>query len=102
LCHFLIAGVGAADSCDSLIGYGASALIQERLMTSSDAFECVVCTRCGLLGYMHHGLKAAICPLHRTAGDPMLTTLCLPYACKLLFQELQAMNICPRLTLKEV
>ena len=84
---------------DCLIGYGASALIVERLMTSSDAFECTVCTRCGLLGYQNHGLRAAVCPFHRVPGDPALVTLRLPYACKLLFQELQAMNICPRLEL---
>jgi len=73
----------------------------ERLMTSSDAFEATVCTRCGLLGYMHHGLQARMCPLHKQPGDPALATVQLPYACKLLFQELLAMNICPRLTLAE-
>ena len=36
---------------DCLIGYGASMLLLERLMISSDAFEVDVCGRCGLLGY---------------------------------------------------
>lgn len=35
---------------DCLIGYGASALIMERLMISSDAFTANVCQGCGLLG----------------------------------------------------
>jgi DNA-directed RNA polymerase III subunit RPC2 len=82
---------------DCLIGYGAAALIVERLMTSSDAFECTVCTRCGLLGYVHQGLRAAVCPFHRVAGDAALVTLRLPYACKLLFQELMSMNLAPRM-----
>ncbi len=84
-----------------MIGYGAAALIVERLMTSSDAFEAAVCTRCGLLGYTNHALRAPVCPYHRQAGDPALVTLRLPYACKLLFQELQAMNIVPRLQLAD-
>ncbi len=36
---------------DCLIAYGASMLLQERLMTSSDAFEVDVCNGCGLIGY---------------------------------------------------
>jgi DNA-directed RNA polymerase III subunit RPC2 len=36
---------------DCLIGYGASLLLMERLMISSDAFTASVCRKCGLLGY---------------------------------------------------
>ena len=36
---------------DCLIGYGVSALLLERLMISSDAFEVHACGACGLLGY---------------------------------------------------
>lgn len=36
---------------DCLIGYGASMLLLERLMISSDSFEVDVCGECGLLGY---------------------------------------------------
>lgn len=36
---------------DCLIGYGASMLLLERLMISSDIFEVDVCNQCGLLGY---------------------------------------------------
>lgn len=82
---------------DCLIGYGAAALMVERLMTSSDAFEATVCTRCGLLGYVNHKLKARVCPLHRVPDDSALVNMQLPYACKLLFQELTSMGIAPRL-----
>jgi len=34
---------------DCLIGYGASMLIMERLMHSSDAFIAHVCRQCGLI-----------------------------------------------------
>ena len=35
---------------DCLIGYGASNLLIERLMLSSDAFTANVCEKCGILG----------------------------------------------------
>ncbi|CAM9894081.1 unnamed protein product, partial [Phaeothamnion confervicola] len=78
---------------DCLIGYGASALIMERLMISSDAFTASVCERCGLLGY------AEWCQNCRSGAN--IAEIRLPYACKLLFQELQSMNVVPRLKLAE-
>lgn len=77
---------------DCLIGYGASMLLLERLMLSSDAFEVDVCGECGLLGY------SGWCQFCKSSRN--VSTLKMPYACKLLFQELQSMNIVPRLTLK--
>src|SRR3954470_17420040 len=38
---------------DCLIAYGASQLLLERLMLSSDAHEVDICETCGLMGY--HG-----------------------------------------------
>ncbi|KAJ7949400.1 DNA-directed RNA polymerase subunit beta [Quillaja saponaria] len=84
---------------DCLIAYGASMLIFERLMLSSDQFQVQVCRECGLLGYYNHKLKTGICSLCKN-GDS-ISTLSLPYACKLLIQELQSMNIVPRLKLAE-
>eukprot|EP00053_Salpingoeca_punica_P018423 m.180595 g.180595 ORF g.180595 m.180595 type:complete len:1139 (+) comp17430_c0_seq1:156-3572(+) len=77
---------------DCLIGYGASALMLERLMISSDAFEVHVCGQCGLLGY------SGWCQYCKSSGH--VSSLRIPYACKLLFQELQSMNIVPRITLR--
>ena len=82
---------------DCLVAYGASHMILERLMISSDQFEAHVCTRCGMLGYYSHDLKAGVCASCRSKEG--VASLKLPYACKLLFQELQSMNICPRLKL---
>lgn len=78
---------------DCLIGYGASMLLLERLMISSDAFEVDVCNNCGLLGY------SGWC--HYCKSSTNVSSLKIPYACKLLFQELQSMNIVPRLTLEK-
>uniref|UniRef100_A0A146LST1 DNA-directed RNA polymerase n=1 Tax=Lygus hesperus TaxID=30085 RepID=A0A146LST1_LYGHE len=77
---------------DCLISYGASMLLIERLMVSSDAFDVDVCNLCGRLAYSGwcHGCKSSV----------SVSTIRIPYACKLLFQELQSMNVVPRLTLK--
>ncbi|KAI3717287.1 hypothetical protein L1987_68818 [Smallanthus sonchifolius] len=84
---------------DCLIAYGASNLIYERLMISSDPFETQVCRKCGLLGYINYQTKSRMCSMCKN-GDNM-STMKLPYACKLLFQELQSMNIVPRLQLAD-
>ncbi|CAL4144068.1 unnamed protein product, partial [Meganyctiphanes norvegica] len=77
---------------DCLIGHGASMLLLERLMISSDAFDVDVCNTCGLLGY------SGWCHFCRSSAD--VSSIRIPYACKLLFQELQSMNIVPRLRLE--
>lgn len=84
---------------DCLIGYGASMLLLERLMISSDQFDVHICTHCGLMGYWDARAGRAVCP--GTKASDHMATMKLPYACKLLFQELQAMNIVPRLTLAD-
>nr|GEU83269.1 DNA-directed RNA polymerase III subunit 2-like [Tanacetum cinerariifolium] len=84
---------------DCLIAYGTSNLIYERLMISSDPFEAQVCRKCGLLGYINYQTKTRLCSTCKN-GDNM-SSMKLPYACKLLFQELQSMNIVPRLQLAD-
>ena len=78
---------------DCLIAYGASNLIMERLMHSSDGFSANVCLTCGLLQYQNW---CQYCRSGERVAD-----IRLPYACKLLFQELQSMNVLPKLQLKD-
>lgn len=75
---------------DCLIGYGASDLLNERLVLSSDVFEAYVCKMCGIICYK------GCCSLCKDQNPSLLR---LPYACKLLFQELMAMNILPKIRL---
>ncbi|CAK7336461.1 unnamed protein product [Dovyalis caffra] len=84
---------------DCLVAYGTSMLLYERLMVSSDQFEAQVCRACGLLGYYSQKLKAAFCTTCKNGDN--ISTMKLPYACKLLIQELQSMNIVPHLKLAE-
>jgi len=78
---------------DCLIGYGATQLLLERLMISSDKFEVNACQECGLMGYN------GWCPYCKSSKK--MAQLTIPYAAKLLFQELMAMNVVPRLILDD-
>lgn len=64
---------------DCLIGYGATQLLLERLMISSDKFEVNACQECGLMGYN------GWCPYCKSSKK--MSQLTIPYAAKLLFQE---------------
>lgn len=79
---------------DCLIGYGSSSLLLERLMTSSDQFTVHTCQTCGLIGYQDW------CQYCKSSLN--MANLKIPYAAKLLFQELQSMNIVPRLKLENM
>ncbi|KAG9393984.1 RNA polymerase Rpb2, domain 6 [Carpediemonas membranifera] len=78
---------------DCLIAYGATGLITERLLTASDEYECNVCSKCGLIA------SEGWCQSCKSGRN--ICIIRLPYACKLMFQELQSMNIVPRLHLAD-
>uniref|UniRef100_A0A5K3EII2 DNA-directed RNA polymerase subunit beta n=1 Tax=Mesocestoides corti TaxID=53468 RepID=A0A5K3EII2_MESCO len=78
---------------DCFIAYGASQLLLERLLTSSDAYDAVVCEGCGLLAS-----SRSWCQYCRSSSQ-RISSVCMPYACKLLLQELMCMRILPRLQL---
>ncbi|KAH0485044.1 MAG: hypothetical protein KVP17_002428 [Porospora cf. gigantea B] len=78
---------------DCLVAYGAANLLIERLMLSSDAFKAYVCATCGLL------VSPNWCQFCKSESN--VTVIQLPYACKLLFQEMLSMNVACRLRLKE-
>lgn len=84
---------------DCLISYGASNLIIERLMLSSDAYATLVCQKCGLLAYKKHENKELWCNFCQDGSH--VVTIVLPYAFKLLLQELTSMGILPRLMISE-
>lgn len=78
---------------DCLIAYGASQLLLERLMLSSDAHQVDICETCGLMGYQGY---CQTCK--KTEG---MTRMTIPYAAKLLIQELLSMNVMARLKLED-
>lgn len=79
---------------DCMVGYGAAMLLNERLLISSDAFPVDVCRTCGYLGYRGR------CSYCRTSNTT--STVTMPYAFKLLLQEMQGMGIATRLVLDPI
>ena len=69
--------------------------VQERLFDQSDAYRVHVCEECGVIAVANLRKNQFHCPAcKRTTG---IVQVFLPYACKLLFQELMAMAIVPRM-----
>jgi len=61
----------------------------------SDAFRVHICDKCGLFAVANLKRNAFKCT---ACGDSTrISQITIPYAAKLLFQELMAMNIAPRL-----
>jgi len=84
---------------DCLIGYGASALLRDRLLEESDKYTVMVCETCGLLAYHDVKQNKYIC---RIDGDKaVISGVQLSYAFKLLLQELMALGVAPRLEVSE-
>lgn len=70
---------------DCLVGYGAACLLIERLMISSDLFVAYICCECGFLAYCG---DCTFC-----GNGKSVLPIKIPYAFKLLTQELLSMNI---------
>jgi DNA-directed RNA polymerase III subunit RPC2 len=79
---------------DCLIAYGASQLLLERLMLSSDVHEIDLCEVCGLMG---HSNWCTTCQ-----SSKGVVKMKIPYAAKLLIQELLSMNVLARIRLEDV
>ncbi len=78
---------------DCMISHGASAFLKERLLDTSDSHICHVCDICGLLAIAGKNiLECKGCN-----NTTRISKINIPYAFKLLVQELMAMNIAPRI-----
>ena len=80
---------------DCMCSHGASRFTKERLYDVSDAFKVNVCKRCGLIAAYNDKMHIHYCKTCDNRSD--FDYVELPYACKLMFQELISMNIAPRL-----
>ena len=83
---------------DCLIAYGASQLLRERLMLSSDRHEVDVCETCGFTGFDRWCPRCASAAAGREGGSASkVVRVTMPYGFKLLAQELTSMNVATRI-----
>ena len=69
-------------------------VLQERTFDQSDAYRVHVCEQCGMIAVANLKKNQFHCPACKNSA---IAQVFMPYACKLLFQELMAMAIAPRL-----
>jgi DNA-directed RNA polymerase II subunit RPB2 len=79
---------------DAIISHGASAFVKDRLYDVSDKYHVYICNKCGMISPLNHQYNYYGCKCCDNLTDFSLVNI--PYACKLLFQELMTMNILPR------
>lgn len=83
---------------DCMIAHGAAKFLKERLFDCSDAYRVHVCDTCGLFAVAKLAKNQYECKLCKDRAK--ISQICMPYAAKLLIQELMTMNIAPRLILE--
>ncbi|ABL77696.1 DNA-directed RNA polymerase subunit B [Thermofilum pendens] len=84
---------------DCLVGHGASMLLRERLLESSDKTTIWVCENCGYMGWFDARKNTPVCPVCGDKGR--LSPVEVSYAFKLLLQELTGLGLSVRLILKD-
>ncbi len=84
---------------DCVIAHGMAEFTKERLMECSDAFRCYSCQDCGLLAVANPTEGIWNC---RGCGNTTnFSNIEIPYAYKLLLQELESMSISSRVITKQ-
>ena len=84
---------------DCGVAHGASAVLRERMMISSDAYDAPICEHCGLIGTVvtnPYGETSCM-----SCNSTNVHKIKMPYAGKLLMQELMSMGIDPQIVLKK-
>lgn len=80
---------------DAMCAHGIAQLLKERTVDNSDIYTCYVCDTCGLFAHKVPDKKYYTC---RTCQDTTkISKIIIPYAFKLLMQELRSINILGRI-----
>ena len=81
------------------IAHGAAFLLREKLLEASDKYTVHVCNICGL--FANKMPKKDVYHCQSCKNSTRISKVILPYAFKLLIQELMSVQILPRLKVKE-
>jgi len=84
---------------DCIISHGASRFLRERMYDVSDKFSLFCCKKCGFIAAYNEEKNIRKCKTCDNSHEFAYVEI--PYACKLLFQELNTMNVAPRLITKD-
>jgi DNA-directed RNA polymerase II subunit RPB2 len=79
----------------AMLAHGASSFLKERLFDSSDKFVFYVCKDCGMIAIANpvkNIFKCSYCN-----NTTKFSKVFVPYASKLMWQELMSMGIAPRM-----
>jgi DNA-directed RNA polymerase II subunit RPB2 len=80
---------------DCMISHGASRFTKERMYDVSDKYSFHVCKRCGMIAIFNEKKHIHLCKMCDNKTE--FSYVEVPFSCKLLFQELIAMNVVPRI-----
>ena len=80
---------------DCMCSHGASRFTKSRMYEVSDKYQVHVCNKCGMIASYNDDLHIHHCRTCDNRSD--FSFVQIPYACKLLFQELMTMNVVPRI-----
>jgi DNA-directed RNA polymerase beta subunit len=87
---------------DCMVSHGASRFTQDRMYYSSDKYEVHVCKQCGLISAYNDDNSSSIHHCKTCDNRTNFALVKIPYACKLIFHELQSMNVVPRIITEHV
>ena len=83
---------------DCFIGFGASSLLRERMIDSSDKTTVLVCDKCGSLAVSDNLKNKRYCPL---CEGTAISEVEMSYAFKLLLDEMKSIGIFPKINIKD-
>ena len=78
---------------DCMIAHGTSRFLKERLFEKSDPYQLIICDKCGNIATTPTECKAC--------DSDKISRVNMPFASKLLCQELNAMSIKTLITVKK-
>jgi DNA-directed RNA polymerase II subunit RPB2 len=80
---------------DCMVSHGAARFTRGRIYDASDKYAVFTCKKCGLIAAYNDEIHIHHCKTCDNRVDFAYVEI--PYSCKLLFQELNTMNIAPRI-----